>query len=166
MKKFLASLVIGTMLSTSFPLFAEGPKLETPALIDGENDVGEAVSPMKKGQKAPFTGVLLSPRAAAKITVEMNNIDEKIDLAVKRTSEEDAARCTAKINEANINSDADKKILQARLDASLKNNDTLINRINKEEKNRPNVWFWASAGAASGVLTTILIVVSVNAAKK
>lgn len=166
MKKFLASLLIGTMLSTSLPAFAEVPKLVAPSLVEGETDVGEALSPMKKGQKAPFTGVLLSPRAAAKITVELQNIDEKIKLAVDRIQAEDAIRCEAKVNETQIHADADKKVLQARLDASLKDNNVLIKRIEKEEKDRPNVWLWATGGAVGGVVTTVLIIVAVDAAKK
>lgn len=166
MKKLLASLLIGSMLSTAVPVFAETPKFDVPAMIEGETDVGEALSPMKKGQKAPFTGVLLSPRAAAKITVDMQNVDEKIDLAVKRVQEEDAARCTAKVEETKINADADKKILQARIDASLRDNNTLINRIDKEEKDRPNVFLWATGGAVGGVLATVLIVYVAGQAKK
>ncbi len=166
MKRWIARLLIGAMLSTTVPVFAETPELPTPALVAGETDVGEAISPMRKGQLAPFTGVLLSPRAAARITVDLQNIDETIKIAVERMKAEDNARCDAKVADEKIKSDADSKVFQAQLEAANKQNAILSQRLDKEEKDRPNMVFWTVLGAGGGVVVTVLVVLATRPAQK
>lgn len=166
MKKFLSALLIGTMLSTSLPVYAEPPELPTPELVAGEKDVGAALSPMRRGQTAPFTGVLLSPRAAANITVELRNVEERIKIAIERQQAEDAAKCTAKVEEGKIKSVADTKVFQAQLDSANKQNSILTQRLLKEEQDRPNVLLWTSLGAAGGVVVTVLVVFATAQAQK
>lgn len=160
MKKLLASLLMCSMMSLSATGMAETPKLIVPDTVAGEPDVGAAISPMKKGQIAPFTGVLLSPRAAASITVDLENVDEKVTIAVNRARDEEKAVCKAKTNEVSIQANADKEVLQARLDASLKQNNVLNEKIKKEEEDRPNVAFWTIGGAVGGIVSTVLIVIA------
>lgn len=158
MKKLLSILIIGAMLSTSLPAHADPP---TPALA-AEQSSGAAVAPMKKGQIAPFTGVLLTPEAVATVTVELNTVAEKIKIAVERAQEEAAAQCTAQVNEVDIKATTDKKVLEANLEAQIKENEVLADRLKKAEKKGPPTMFWFGTGAAAGVLTTVLIIVVAN----
>ena len=166
-QRFLAALMVAVMLVTSTgTAFAEPLNLPpVPELVEGEPDVGEAISPMKKGQKAPFTGVLLSPAAVAKVLTELKYLQEKIDIEVQREVKTCTAECTFKIETVKIELETDKKILQAKLEAEEKQNKILVDRVKKLEKNQPNVLLWSAGGAVVGVLTTIAIVFAVSSAE-
>lgn len=160
MKKFLSTLLIGSMLSMSLPAFADPtPALpEAPALVAGEPDVGAAVSPMKKGQTAPFTGVLLSPRAVATVTVNLQSIEEKIKIEVNRATELAKVKCDADVNAEKIKAEADTKVFQAQLEARNAELKILTDRLEKEEKAKPNLLLWTGGGVLGGVLLTVLVV--------
>ncbi len=59
MRKIIASMCIGLMCFISLPTYA---------LAD--DDVGEAVAPLNKNQRAPFTGTLFSTEAAARLLID------------------------------------------------------------------------------------------------
>lgn len=153
MKKLISALLIGAMLSTSVPAFAEPP---APAPT---TDVGEAVSPMRKGQVAPFTGVLLSPTTSARITVDLRSIPDQIKIEVDKATADGTARCSAAVSAQQIKAEADAKVAQAKLDASLSVNKTLTDRLKAEEKNHSNTALWAGGGVIVGVVGTVLVVV-------
>ena len=159
MKKFFTSLLIGSMISMSVPAFADPPSIpDAPSLVEGEKDVGAAISPMKKGQTAPFTGVLLSPKAVATVTVELQSIAEKVKIEVSRATDEATARCDARVNEEKIKAEAGVKILNAQLESRLAENKILTDRLEKEEKSKPNLMLWTGGGVVVGVALTVLVV--------
>lgn len=151
MKKLLSSMLIGLMLTSSIPVFAvePGSTAETKAII----------APVKKDQPAPFSGVLLNPQASATITVELNSLQEKVKIAVEKNEAENIVRCEAHVNEINIKAETDQRILQSRLDAAMKENKVITDRLANVEKDRPNLWLWTSAGVLGGIASTVLIVV-------
>ena len=59
MRKIIASMCIGLMCFISLPTYA---------LAD--DDVGEAVAPLNKNQRAPFAGTLFSTEAAARLLID------------------------------------------------------------------------------------------------
>ncbi len=59
MRKIIASMCIGLMCFISLPTYA---------LAD--DDVGEAVAPLNKNQRAPFAGTLFSTKAAARLLID------------------------------------------------------------------------------------------------
>jgi hypothetical protein len=140
------------MVSSTVPVWAQQPDVSpVPVLQPGESDVGAAISPMKKGQVAPFTGVLLSPAASAKISVDYESLSKQIKIAVDQATAEAGARCDARVNEVSIHANADKRVADAQLEASKKENVILNERIKKQEDDRPNVILWLGGGFLAGL---------------
>ncbi len=165
LKRLTSALLVATVLVTSVPVYAD-PLPEAPALVVGEPDIGPAISPMKKGQTAPFTGVLLSPKASATITVELDSIAEKVVIEVARARAEEQAVCAYKVNETKIKLDADLKVALAMYGAKRDENKILSERLKKVEDDRPNVLLWTGLGAGGGIVLTVLTIFAVNSAQK
>lgn len=66
------------------------------------SDVGEVIYPIAAGAPSPFSGVLLSPKAIAKITVELRSFDEKQKIAVNEAIAIEQATCVAKTEQITI----------------------------------------------------------------
>jgi len=166
MKKLINFLFITIFIFVNSFAYAQTvqlPNIETP---QGEKDVGAAISPLKADQKAPFTGVLLSPRATAIIVTELNNFDEKLRLELSKQKQEDDATCQFTTSEQKAQNDADIAIKQAQLDASLKDRKVLEEEIRNLEKSQTSKELWYALGAGSGIVVTVLTVVAISYAKK
>jgi hypothetical protein len=157
MRRTLACLVTCAVLSTATVALADDPpKIDIAAIEAPEEDVGAATAPLEKGDEAPFTGVLLSPKAAATIVAERNAFDERIKIEVQRARAECQAKCDYSLKKAKISCDADRKTMQASLDERKKRIDVLQKTIaDEEKKSKPNVWLWAGGGALTGALGTV-----------
>ena len=155
-KKLIAFLLIGAQLSIAVPAFADTPVASTitvptpPALQPGEIDVGAAISPMKKGQIAPFTGILLSPKATATIIAQLNSTQDLIKIEVDHARAEEQAKCEFRVSETVTHCEADKKILQAQVDEQNKRIGIVTDALKKEEANRPNTPLWVGLGTGLG----------------
>lgn len=162
------------MTLTSVPVFAQETTQDpsavqlpaSPEPWPAEPDVGPAVSPIKKGYPAPFTGVLLSPQAVAIVTVEIEHISDKIKIEVDKAVADNDAKWTYKLNEQKIKFDADQKVLMAQLDASKSENKILYERLDKVEKSQPDLMLWVGGGFVAGILTTVLTTYAVTQASK
>lgn len=165
MKRFIVSLLVACQLAVTVPSFADDGNVivlpSVPTLQPGEADPGAALSPMKKGQTAPFTGVLMSPRATATIIAELNTLDDRIEIEVNKAKGNAKAQCDFNLAEQKTNSDADKGVLQAQLDDSKKQNSILNDALKKANTDKPNVPLWTGLGAVGGVVATILVVFGV-----
>lgn len=132
----------------------------------GEKDPGSAISPMKKNDKAPFTGVLLSPRAVATIITQINNVDEQIGIEVEKARSEEKAQCEFKTSELKTTFEADKKILVAYVDAGQRDIVSLREQLAKSETSQANLAFWVGMGFVGGVLITLVTVYAVSHTSK
>jgi len=147
------------------------PELETPRkgikdippakLQPGEKDPGAALSPMKKGQRAPFTGVLLSPVAVANVIVEIESFEERLHIEVMRSVAEERAAGDKRLNDANAGSTADKKILQANFDAAKRETEAYRTELKNLKDSQTNPYLWTTLGAAGGIAFTLLTVFAV-----
>jgi hypothetical protein len=129
------------------------PKVELPA---GEADIGAAISPMPKGIRAPFTGLLLSPRAVATLIAELSSYQELLEIETKRIRQEYEADIEYRLSKLKIGHEADVSILKARLESSNLMIADLGNQLQHEIDNRPNLFLWVSLGAAGGIALTLL----------
>lgn len=177
MKKFIAPLLIGMQFVVAFPVYAQDPRPagtitlpDAPKPAPGEPDVGAAISPMKKGQVAPFTGILLSPKATATIIAQLNTLQEQIKIEVNHVRAEEKARCDFRVAEIKTTTDADRKVLQAQLDARNKEINVLNGVIKQHEENKPNTPLWVGLGTGLGFVVgaglTVLTVYAVNQTPK
>jgi len=158
MKKVISTVLLLSFFFSNVTYGQESadlPKVETQ---QGEIDPGEAISPMKLQQKAPFTGVLLSPKAVATITARLSTVAERIKLAQAEATEQAQEVCRNEKATAGIQVKADKGILEARI----KNNERMIalyqKNLNemKQSQYDPALLIGISAGGAA-VLTALSI---------
>lgn len=182
MKKIIVfNLLIAQLMSQVAPAMADPitQKSETTTLIQslpnlqpttGEIDVGAAISPLKKGQISPFTGVLLSPKATASIIVQMGNLQEQIKIEADNAKEKAEAQCEYDKSSQKIEFETDKKILQAQLDSKILQISELDKIIKENEKNKSNTPLWVGAGIAGGLIVgvglTVLTAYSLNQVSK
>jgi len=135
-------------------------------LAPGEKDPGLALSPMKKGQKAPFTGVLLSPSAVANVIVELKSIDERIQIEVAAAMQKQTAICEKSTSDLKTKQEADRKILQADLADKARVILAKEQEIKKLRDEQTNPWAWLGAGAAGGITLTVLTAFAISKATK
>lgn len=157
-KKFVSVFITLIFLVTlTAPAFAQ-PKITLPPPpnpIAGEKDPGAAISPLHKGDKAPFTGVELSPKAVAVITAELDNISAQIKIEVDHAVATCNAQCDYRLQEQKIKAESDHKVMQAQLDAQVKDGKVLTQRITDLEKSQSHTAWWVAGGVVAGVLVTL-----------
>lgn len=155
MKRLLWILALLTTFITT-PAYAE---ISFPQdIVHDQVDVGEAISPMKIDQRTPFSGVLLSPKALAKVVAELRAIDEKVNLSVKHAVEIETAKCETAIKNKDQNNIANAKVAEERLNLSLNENQILTERLKKLENETDYTWLYITGGAVTGMAMTILSV--------
>lgn len=164
MKRIISILLIFVLMLPSFA-WAE-PQLPTVTALPNEISVGPAVSPMKKGQTAPFSGVLLSPEAVAKVIVDYNNQKAQSQIEIDRAKELQKAQDQLVIDNLVADLKREKEVAEAGRKSSSEQLQILNKRIEEAEKNKPNVAIVAGLGAAAGAALVILTIVLTNAANK
>lgn len=159
--KFI-SIIVALSLFASSTSFADSPfpkrKLSLPILEapEPERKLGAVISPMARGNKAPFTGVLLSPQAVAEIIAEFSAFEELLKIELEKLNEQNEAELERKLKNLNIEHEADKKILLVQLETRDKEVLNLGKQLQEEIDNRPNVFLWTSLGVLGGIGVTLL----------
>lgn len=134
------------------------PKIETPY---GEIDPGEALSPMNKGQKAAFSGVLFSPKAVAKVTVDLKSVDDKVALEVGNAIRVQQEVCARDATQTQITVEADKKILMASIDEKMRTISLYEEQLKKESR-KLDSGLLVGIGIAVGVSLTTLSALAIS----
>jgi hypothetical protein len=153
MKRFISSLLVASVLASSVPAWADEPR------------ASPTVSPLQKGQPAPYTGVLLSPEAVAQVVAEKDTAKKEVELAVKHQSALDAAQKKFELDQLVSTCAADKKILQAQVDDNLRQIKILDDQL-KKQSSGPSPTFWVGLGAVGGIVLTVATVFAVSQATK
>ena len=174
--KWIATTLVATLVLPSIA-FAEGgasaPAASTSASVtisppppkaSAEPDVGMTTAPLKKGDKAPFTGVLLSPSAAASIIADIKNRTSIIDLEVDRAKKDANAKCEYDKSNMKADADADKKVMQAQIDDQKTTIARLDNDLKKSEAAAPSRTVWFGVGFVGGIVLTVVTVYGVTKA--
>ena len=120
------------------------------------------ISPMRKGQVAPYSGVLFSQPASARIISELNSVKEKVKVEVEKSLTGAVADKQLEIDTLNREYKKSKDILDAqlvgktntivRLEKDLKESEDKIKKI---ESSIPNRSTWFMLGFAGGVVLTV-----------
>jgi sensor c-di-GMP phosphodiesterase-like protein len=156
--KLVSLLVVIALVCTSLPCLADPTPpvvLYTPPII----------TPLTKGQPAPFSGVLLTPEAVAKVIAEAQDCPKRIKVEADHARDVQKAEDDKVLADAKADAEHDKKILQAGItsrDGQIKD---LTTALQKSEDARKNTWLWVGGGTLVGVLVTIGTVVLVSSAK-
>lgn len=154
MNRFVSGLLVATMMATSVPAFADDPKPAEPAYV----------TPLNKGQPAPYTGVLMSPGAVGKIIAEKEAAIKALQLAVQHQADIDEAKLKFEIERLTTTCNTDKKILQTQVEEGRKRIDLLTEQL-KKETGGVN-WGQVGVGVGVGIGMTLLGVFIVGAATK
>jgi len=139
---------VGPKTTLTFP--------QVPDVPQSEPDIGEAISPMKRWQKAPFTGLLLSPGAIASIMYDLQSKEDLIAIEVKKETNRLKLLHNHELSVFRIRNESDKKIDKLRIEEQKKEIEKLDLQIKKERESRPDPLVWASIGAGAGVILTTL----------
>lgn len=152
MKRFLLSGLLLSFILTS-----------TVAIAD---DVSEPlVAPLRQSQKAPFSGLLLNPPAAAKIIVDYNNIKTQVEIETTKAVEIEKAKAKKTIDDLKTELEYTKTVADAITKSREKQVDVLLQKVNDLEKNRSDPALWCGIGVASGVVVTVLTILVIGAVK-
>lgn len=162
MNNFIIFLLCGLMIFNPHLVQANGPDLPEITVPSNEDDVGEALSPLRRSQRAPFTGVLLSPAAVAKISVRLRSIDEEIQIEINKIKAEAAAHAEFVISQKKAEFDADMAIIQANLEFCEEQKNALERDLIKEKQSRPSRSLWFSLGILTGAGITLTILFAAN----
>jgi hypothetical protein len=175
MKKFLSILLINSLLFSANSVCAQEKKDQKPGVTSivtslspetpkTEKDVGAALSPMRKGQFSPFTGVLISPLAVATLIAELRAKDEETKIEVDRAKGELEANFVYEKRVLENQCAADKKIVLADVQSKKEQISSLDSALRTELETRPNPAFWMILGIATGVVATAATATAVFAA--
>lgn len=160
MKKKFLSLVLLAAMTLSSVAHSE------PTIQPVVPDQTSAISPMRKGQTAPFTGVLFSPGATASIIADISTNSEKIAIEVEKAVKASEAKKDFSNNELKTQCTSDKKILQAAVDSKTSQLKTVEEALKKSEDAVPSRSLWTGIGFVGGIAVTVLSVFVVNQATK
>jgi len=169
MKKIISILLLSSFLIPQVCYAQQQLNIPIPDVPEAEKNLGEVISPMKKLQKAPFTGVLLSPAAVAKIIVELSTISQRIDIEVKKAKDEQIAVCEKKISDDQNKFVTDKRVLEARLNSSISDYNAVNSQYKKLKEEHESEWdpqTWMGIGAAGGIVVTVLTAFAITQATK
>jgi len=92
MRRLIALLCVGLMCVISMPTYA----------FADDDDVGEAVAPLRRNQRAPFDGTLFSTNAAARLLADAEFNLESAQLETDRQLLRQAARFQLEIDRRDI----------------------------------------------------------------
>lgn len=162
LKNFVVCILLLSFLAPA-RVYADSEVVPVIQQPTGENDPGNVLTVVKKSGSAPFTGILLSPRAVAELLSKLEIAKKEAELAAARAQEQQR-----------IKDEADIKVLRATVDAESKSNEERMsirdNRIVVLEKNlaaaeanKPNPVTWALVGAGTtaviiATLATVILV--------
>lgn len=139
------AVVVVSLLSTS-SVYAEQP----------------IVTPLKKGDPAPFSGVLLTPEAVAKIVAESESCDKRVKAEADHAREVQKAIDEKTLADAKADAERDRKVFQAGIQSRDGQIKDLTTALSKSEQARSYTWLYAGGGALAGIVLTIGTVAIVN----
>ena len=106
---------------------------------------------------APFTGILLSPRAVAILTVNITSFPQLVKIEVDRAVSTCEAKSARDIENQRITLDTDKKILQAKLDDKVAESVALNDMLKSSTTSSTETALWVGGGFLIGALTTMFV---------
>jgi hypothetical protein len=120
------------------------------------------IAPLRKDQKAPFPGILFSPRAAASVGADASTLKDKIKIEVDAAVRIAEAKKDFTYNELRIQCASDKSRLEATAEANEKRISLLESDLKKAIDATPSRPMWFGIGAGAGVVFTLATVFAVT----
>jgi len=162
LRKLVSFLVTVALVCASLPCLADPSDASTPPVVLYGPPI---VTPLTKGQPAPFSGVLLTPEAVAKVIADAQDCPKRIKVEADHARDVQKAEDDKALADAQADAERDKKVLQAGIvsrDGQIKD---LTAALQTSENARKNNWLWVGGGVVAGALLTVATVVLVGYAK-
>lgn len=156
MKRLISVILVASLSAATCPAWATGPV--TPAATTATPPV---VSPIAKGQPAPYSGVLFSPPAVAQIVSQADAAQQALQLAVQHQLDMDGAQLTFQLAQLSTTCTTDKNDLQAQIADNQKQNTALQAQL-KQSSSGPGAPVWIGLGAVGGIVVTVLLALAVS----
>ena len=156
MNRTVSALLATAVLLTSIHAWADN-QAPSPVPI---------VSPVSKGQPSPFTGVLFSPEAVAKVVAKVDGDAALAKLALQKHADDDAARLKFQVDSLTSKCTEDKRNLQAIVDDGKRQITILENQLKKNAAPKLSGGTWFGIGVASGVVVAVLTTVLISKSVK
>ena len=163
-KKFISLICVFSFVFYVTPAYASEPTPNNDQELTSELKNG-VVTQVKKGDPAPFSGILLSTTAASKLYGELRFFEEGCKLTLDK-----------ELEIQRIKYDTEVSALKLKLDVEIERTEKLLEikdrRIEFLEKNwKPTPWyesgeFWVAVGVVSGVLLTVGSAYAIGQASK
>ena len=125
-----------------------------------------AISPLKKGQPAPFSGVLFTPRAAASVATEISTFRERSRIEITAAVASAEAKKDFKYDEAAAACKTDKNVLRTAVETERNRSILLEKEFKKLKDEMPSKNLWLGIGVLGGATLTLLTVFAVSRATK
>ena len=154
-RRFVALLTLISLLFAWMPLHAEEKLRSTvaPTVTASAQPIPPPlIVVLKKGQLAPWDGVLLNSTATAQITVDKENSKKECDITVKSEVDKQKAFDTVKL----ADKESELKYTRDTLTAQVKSRDAELDAMRKRSASSSGDWvLWMSLGAAGGIVLTV-----------
>lgn len=168
MKKIISILVMTSIFQTGILHAEEAAPVKTET--KPEDVSGPAtLSPLQKGQVAPYSGILFSPRAAAQLATEISSFPDKLKIEIDTAVKNAEANKDFTIKEQKSQCKSEKTQLEARIEANKKRIEELSSDLTIAEAkvaDAPDRLVWFGIGAGVGVAATIATAFAVVYATK
>jgi len=147
--------------------FALSAALFLPSIASADETpfIAPVITPVTKGTPVPFTGILLTPEAVARIVAEAKDCPKRAAVEVERARGEEKALSEKALADVKSDAKRDREVMQAGLDQRDGNIKDLTDRLQKSENSRSLTWLWAGGGVIAGAVIVTLSIVTVGAAK-
>jgi len=168
MKSIISYFLVASILLPSIS-HAEGTSIPVP--IPSSSTVADQtapamITPLKKSQIAPFSGILFSPRAAAQVATEISSFPERIRIDVEAAVKASEAKKDYERTELSIQCTADKSRIQAISESNAQRMKAFETELKRVQTASPDRTTWFSLGVTAGVIVTVVTVFAVNQASK
>jgi hypothetical protein len=126
----------------------------------------EVIAPLTINQPAPFTGLLLSQSAVARIIVDKESAPEERRVAVEHAVNEQKAKDDAELRSCQISAETASKSHETTTKARDNDINVLTKKLADVENKGNNAPWYFAAGIAGGVIVTALAFFVVGKAQK
>lgn len=113
------------------------------------------ISPLKKGDKAPFEGVLIDSTAAAKLMVNAQEAEYRCQIEIDKEVAKERAKLELDLENLRASRDALKKELDVRIDLKDEHIEFLEKEVVRNTKRASNGKWWLIGGIAAGIALTV-----------
>ena len=153
MKKYLSFFLILVVLFQPSLAFSEEEADYTFPII----------APVKKDDRAPFTGVLLTPEAVAKIIATARECDKKVSVETEHARDVQRTIDERQLADLAAERARDSKVHRAEVESRDAQIKILTESLQKNQGS--NSWLFVGLGAVVGVLSTVGLVTIFSSVK-